>query len=262
MSGLLEIVQQTFSAVAGGVPEVEKPAEAKPERQPQLAERLEEYLPKKKGDAIAKVFEKGKRIRDDKLAPLQEQRKKLMEEIADEKKVCDEADRFSIEEADQSLDRDELTETLLKLETKARIARQILQKKEDELGSVEDEIDRITSDHTKQEQYLHGVARGVGDDRRAVVVMLSQDGMHDLKLNQDRAVRAFVNIQHCQKTMEKFCDDPLLAVDAIGEICAIRIPDDSRKLYWAALAQRLRDKHPEFDPARYLETNQKESTNE
>ena len=200
------------------------------------------------GENIQKVFtlmkERHKAARD----PLVDAVTELQIEIAQEDGTIKEADDFNIETADESLTRDELTEKLLELETKARIAKQIKSKKERELAGVNSQIDQLDQSSERAKSYLLDVCTKVAQARRAAVVMLSQNDMAELKLNQGRAVSELNMIARCGDLLLTNSEDPEVATAALNEICAINIKPDARQLYWDVLSPRMRNENSQLDP--------------
>lgn len=212
-------------------------------------------LPEKSDENLQQVFKLGKAIHDKKAAPLIKERKRLEAEVKAEQAIIDEAEAFNIEEADAETSREELTEQLIKLETAARISRQILDKKRRELDKVVDQIEKIRLSDLKAKQHARLVAENTAKSRRDAIVDFIVDGMHDHRLNQRSAVRELAQAAHCEKVLANYCECAETAKLATDEICAIALPHDSRYLYWNILSRRTRNENPQLDP-----TNQ--STNQ
>jgi chorismate mutase len=240
--GMFAMVAEVFSP--GGVPEVPMPVEVIED------EVIVSVKEADKGKALAQIFKLMRDKRDADLEPHVDKRQELLDAVMDEKKIIEKAENYSVARAMQeqgdAFDRDEL----LRLRTAADVAAQVIQVKKQEIKKVTAEIDRIQVAFNKSDSYLQQVCEEVANARRAAIVAIGQQGMHQWRLNSERMVRELRMIQRAGELLEKHCDDPELAQRALDELVSISIPSDARALYWSALSPRQQNDNPELNPTK------------
>lgn len=242
---LIEAVKETFSP--GGVPEVPVPdIEEDEEETEQADDVVVSVRDEDRGTALRKIFALMRERRDADQEPHIEARQVLLEAVAAENEVIDRANTYSVEQAMQeqgdSFDRDELH----RLRSAAEVSEQVIALKKQEIRKVTAEIDRIQTEWQRDDSLLAKNCENVANARRAAIVAIGQQGMHQWRLASERMVRELRMIQTVRDLLLKHSGDEALSDQAITELTSISIPQDCRELYWSTLSPRQQNDNEEL----------------